>query len=242
MSSPIPVVRVVDDDADFRSELCGVLNLHGFCIEPFASADDLLLKAQWHVPGCIILDLMIPGLTGLELQAKLLARRIRMPLIFLSGHIDIQSTVAAMKAGAIDFLTKPVEQDCLVAAVKHAIATDLARLALEAARQQILVRASRLTPRETEVLTMVVNGFLNKQIADTLDISEWTVKVHRRRVMNKMQVESVAHLVRAAAEARLELPPVPRRRPNGTAQRSPKGARTPYPTTWDAAATGDIAV
>jgi len=200
-----PVVRVADDDAGFRKALCRLLELEGFSVEPFASAEALLQHPALGGPGCIVLDLQMPGLNGLDVQEQLAARKIRTPIIFLTGTGDIPTTVTAIKAGAIDFLTKPVSKDALVTAVTSAIARDRTRRVAEAAKREVSNRAASLTPREREVMRLVVLGRLNKQIAAELGICEATTKVHRGRVMQKMHVVSVADLVRATEEAGLDL-------------------------------------
>jgi FixJ family two-component response regulator len=167
----------------------------------FASAEELLERGPLDGPGCILLDLQLPRRSGLDLQAEFARKGIATPIVFLTGNGDIPSGVTAMKAGAVDFLTKPVERAALMAALGQAFDRDRTGRAAAAWKQQALVRLRSLTPRETEVLRLVVRGRLNKQIAAELGASESTIKVHRGRVMQKMRVPSVAELVRLAEAA-----------------------------------------
>jgi FixJ family two-component response regulator len=205
-TEPDPIVLVVDDDASFRTAIGRLLGAAGFEFELYASAEALLRRRPLDRTGCILLDLDMPGKNGLDLQADLAARGIGTPVVFLTGRGDIPSTVTAIKAGALDFLTKPVRKGPLVAAIEAAFERDRVRRAAEAARKGALLRVGSLTPREREVMHLVVRGLLNKQIAAELNTSEATVKVHRGRVMQKMRVVSVADLVRAVQEAGLESP------------------------------------
>ena len=203
MSEPEPIVLVVDDDASFRRALQRLLLTEAFQVELFASAEELLQRGPLGGPGCILLDLQLPRRSGLDLQAEFAARGINTPIVFLTGHGDIGSSVTAMKAGAVDFLTKPVQKAALMAALQQAFQRDRARRAIDARKQEALLRLRSLTPRETEVLRLVIRGLLNKQIAAELGASEATIKVHRGRVMQKMGVPSVAELVRLAEAAGL---------------------------------------
>jgi FixJ family two-component response regulator len=201
MSEPEPIVLLVDDDANFRRAVHRLLKTEAFVVELFASAEELLKRGPLAGPGCILLDLQLPRRSGLDLQAEFVSRGITTPIVFLTGHGDVPSSVTAMKGGAIDFLTKPVQKTELVAAIREAFKRDRAWRAADAWKQEALARLQALTPRETDVLRLVVRGMLNKQIAAELGTSEATVKVHRGRVMQKMQVPSVAELVRVAEAA-----------------------------------------
>ncbi len=199
MSSPLPKVYVVDDDAPVRKSLARLLGSAGYETESFASPDEFLTHCREHpVSGCALLDVEMPGFSGLELQRQLVAAEIAIPVIFITGHGDIPMSVQAMKAGAIDFLAKPFRADDLLAAVQQAIARDRQQQSQRAALDTLAERLATLTPREREVMSLVVGGLLNKQIAAKLGTSEKTVKIHRGRVMQKMQVQSVADLVRMA--------------------------------------------
>jgi FixJ family two-component response regulator len=201
MSEPGPIVLVVDDDANFRRALHRLLKTEALQVELFSSAEELLKRGPLGGPGCILLDLQLPRRSGLDLQAEFAARGITTPIVFLTGHGDIGSSVTAMKAGAVDFLTKPVQKAALMAALGQAFERDRTRRTADARKQEALARLRSLTPRETEVLRLVVRGMLNKQIAAELGTSEATIKIHRGRVMQKMQVSSVADLVRVAEAA-----------------------------------------
>jgi FixJ family two-component response regulator len=201
MSAPGPIVLVVDDDPSFRRALHRLLGTEAFQVELFSSAEELLKRGPLDGPGCILLDLQMPGSNGLDLQAKFAVRGITTPIVFLTGHGDIGSSVTAMKAGAVDFLTKPVRKTALMAALGQAFERDRTRRTADARKQQALERLRSLTPRETEVMRLVIRGMLNKQIAAELGASEATIKIHRGRVMQKMQVISVAELVRVAEAA-----------------------------------------
>lgn len=187
MNPASPRVFVVDDDPSLRKSLCRLLSSVGYEAETFASALDFLEREACTDPCCLVLDVQMPGPSGIELQARLAAAGRHASIVFLTGHADVPMSVAAMKAGAVDLLTKPVDEKDLLDAVERALARDAIR-----------ARAARLTPREHEVFERVVNGLLNKQIAAELELSEKTVKVHRARVMRKMQAGSVAELVRMA--------------------------------------------
>jgi FixJ family two-component response regulator len=205
------IVFVVDDDASVRRSTERLVRPLGFGVQTFASAREFLDGARLERPGCLVLDVRLPGLSGLDLQRELAQRGVEIPIIFLTGHGDIQMTVRAMKAGAVEFLTKPVKSRDLLAAIRGAIergrVSHQARREVEALRE----RYERLTPREREVLPLVVAGLLNKQIAGELAASERTVKFHRAHIMKKMQAESLAELVRMVE--RLGLGPQGRREP-----------------------------
>jgi FixJ family two-component response regulator len=190
------IVFVVDDDASVRRSTERLVRPLGFGVQTFASAREFLDGARLERPGCLVLDVRLPGLSGLDLQRELARRGVEIPIIFLTGHGDIPMTVRAMKAGAVEFLTKPVKSRDLLGAIRGAIergrVSHQARREVEALRE----RYERLTPREREVLPLVVAGLLNKQIAGELAASERTVKFHRAHIMKKMQAESLAELVR----------------------------------------------
>jgi FixJ family two-component response regulator len=191
-------VFLVDDDLSILRALTRLLRVGGHQVSAFRSPRDFLAQHDAAVPGCVLLDLAMPGLNGLELQAALAAAGSQRPIVFISGHGDVPSSVRAMKAGAVDFLTKPVSQENLLAAIQRAIECDRVMRQTRAELQAIDERLNRLTPREREVFQHVVAGQLNKQIAVDLGTVEKTVKVHRSRVMEKMGVRSLADLVRIA--------------------------------------------
>ena len=193
-----PVVFVVDDDVSVRESLELLILSAGWRPETFASAEDFLERSRADGPSCLVLDVSLPNLNGLDLQKRIIDRT-DMPIIFITGHGDVPTTVEAMKAGAVEFLTKPLGDDVLQAAIAQAIERSRAALADEAELQTLRNCHATLTPREREVMALVVSGLLNKQIALQLGISEITVKAHRGQVMRKMQVDSLADLVRAAA-------------------------------------------
>jgi FixJ family two-component response regulator len=190
-------VSVIDDDALVLRSLDRLLQSAGFSVQTFSSAREFLDQRGADSPGCILVDLSMPGLSGLELQRALVQRGDARPVIFLTGQGDIPSTVEAMKAGAVDFLTKPCDEARLIRAVSGAVEKDRAARQAHAERHSIDERVASLTPREREVLKRVVAGRLNKQIAAELGTAEKTVKVHRARMMRKMQFDSLAELVRA---------------------------------------------
>ena len=192
-------VFVVDDDASVRTALARSLLTAGLKAKTFASAREFLNQGPPGSPGCLVLDVRMPGLSGLELQAELNARDIRIPIIFITGHGDIPLSVKAMKGGATDFLTKPFKLGNLIRAIREALQQDEFLQASRAKNAEVQRCIETLTPREREVLDLVVKGRLNKQIGEELGAAESTIKVHRGRVMNKMQVQSVADLVRDMA-------------------------------------------
>ncbi len=191
-------VFVVDDDPSVRRSTTRLLASDGYTVEAFASAKEFLARERSAGPCCLVLDVRMPGLTGLELQETLAAAGRRTSIVFVTGHVDVPMTVKAMKGGAIDLLTKPVDAKDLLNAIQRAVAKDVEDLGEEARVAEIRERVRLLTPRETEVFALVVTGMLNKQIASALGIAEKTVKVHRARVMEKMRARSVAELVRLA--------------------------------------------
>jgi len=201
MTASEATVFLVDDDPSVLGGLSRLLRASGFPVRCFASPATFLEQHDENIPGCAVLDLAMSGLNGLELQRALKARGYDRPIVFLTGRGDIAASVQAMKAGAVDFLTKPVEAEQLVAAVGAAIEKDRQARAARAAVESIEQRLASLTPREREVLRHVVAGRLNKQIAADLGTAEKTIKVHRARLMAKMGVKSVAQLVRMTESA-----------------------------------------
>ena len=203
------IVFVVDDDASMRHSTERLVRSLGFAIQTFASAREFLDGARFEKPGCLVLDVHMPGLSGLDLQRELGHRGVEIPTIFLTGHGDIPMTVRAMKAGAVEFLTKPVKSRVLLDAIRAAI--ERAQVSYQARREvdALRERYERLTPREREVLPLVVAGLLNKHIASELAASERTVKFHRAHIMKKMQAESLAELVRMAGRLELGYPGAP---------------------------------
>jgi len=204
----MPIVYVVDDDISVRESLELLIRFEGWQPETFASAQEFLVTPRAVVPNCLILDISLPGLNGLELQERVAAERTDMPIIFITGHGDVPMTVKAMKKGAVEFLTKPFKDDVLVNAIREAIKRSEATLIRESELQVLRTRYASLTHREREVMALVVSGQLNKQIGGELGISEITVKAHRGRAMEKMKAESLAELVNMAARLRIRRPPV----------------------------------
>jgi FixJ family two-component response regulator len=198
MTRVAPMVFVVDDDPSVRKSLTRLIGAAGHAVEAFPSAREFLAREPHPGPCCLVLDVRMPGLTGLDLQEALASAGRRMSIVFVTGHGNISMSVRAMKGGAVDFLTKPPDVQDLLAAVQRALAKDLRDRAAEARLVSIQERVKTLTPRETEVFALVVTGMLNKQIAAELGVREKTIKVHRARVMEKMRAGSVAELVRLA--------------------------------------------
>jgi FixJ family two-component response regulator len=200
MANSAPVVFIVDDDISVRESLEALLRHEGWQTEVFESAQDFLARPKPLAPSCLILDVNLPDLNGLDLQPRMKVERGEMPIIFLTGHGDIPMSVRAMKEGAAEFLTKPFDDEVLLAAVRGAIERSGQALADETARKALQARFESLSGRERDVMTLVVRGLLNKQVGGELGISEITVKAHRGRVMQKMQAKSFAELVNMAGK------------------------------------------
>ena len=207
MTPTTPIVFVVDDDISVRESLQLLIQFEGWHPETFASAQEFLDNPRVLVPSCLVLDVSLPGLNGLDLQKRVAVERPAMPIIFITGYGDVPTTVKAMKAGAVEFLTKPFSDDVLLSAIRNAIERSKTALGHEAEMQALRDRYESLTRREREVMALVASGLLNKQVGGELGISEITVKAHRGQVMQKMKADSFAELVKMAA--RLRLPGVP---------------------------------
>ena len=190
-----PVVFVVDNDVSVRESLDAMIRCAGFKAETFASAHDFLGHPPARLPNCLVLDVSLPDLSGLDLQNLIASERTDTPIIFITGHGDVATTVRAMKAGAVEFLTKPFDDQVLLDAIRYAIERSRVALREEAGMQSIRDRYASLTRREHEVMTLVVTGLLNKQVGGELGICELTVKIHRRQVMRKMKARSLAELI-----------------------------------------------
>ena len=203
MAEPTPIVFVVDDDISVRNSLEWLIRFEGWQAETFSSAQEFLARPRVIVPNCLVLDVSLPGISGLDLQKRIGDDRGEMPIIFITGHGDIPTTVRAMKAGAIEFLTKPFADDLLRETIRHALERSRIALVKLADRRQLEERYRTLSGREQQVMALVVRGVLNKQVAGELGITETTVKKHRGRVMEKMKAQSLADLVEMAA--RLDL-------------------------------------
>jgi FixJ family two-component response regulator len=198
MKEPEPIVFVIDDDALIRDGIKSLIRSVGLRAETFASAHEFMVAKRPDVPACLVLDVRMPGQSGLDLQRQLSEGDIKIPIIFITGHGDIPMTVRAMREGALEFLTKPVRGQDLLDAVQKAVVIDRQLRRERAELMAIRTCFESLTPREREVMTLVVAGLLNKQIADELGASELTIKTHRAHVMEKTKAESLAHLVRMA--------------------------------------------
>lgn len=205
MSKPNPTVFIVDDDACVRDALSLLLNAAGYEVQAFASADSFLdLAGDRPVPACVVSDVKMPGLSGLELQDDVCATKYPLPFVFITGHGDIPMSVKAMKKGAVDFLIKPFDDEQLLDAIKKALKKDEKSLADLSEQEGIGLCLDTLTEREREVLTYLIAGMLNKQVAYELDIAERTVKAHRKQIFEKMKVGSIAELVRLTEKAGLQ--------------------------------------
>jgi FixJ family two-component response regulator len=202
-----PTVLVVDDDISVRESLQSLIRCAGWGVETFASAKEFLAHERSPAPTCLVLDMNLPDLNGLELQQRIAADGTGMPIIFITGHGDVPMTVRAMKAGAIEFLTKPFGDEALLSAIEEALARSQAALCHEAQLRELRDRYAALSRREREVMRRVVSGLLNKQVGGELGISEITVKAHRGRMMRKMKAGSLADLVSMATRLRLPFEP-----------------------------------
>jgi FixJ family two-component response regulator len=201
-----PIVFVVDDDISIRESLELLIQTAGWQPQTFASAEEFLSHPRVVAPGCLVLDVSLPDLSGLGLQERIAAEQIDMPIIFITGHGDVPMTVTAMKAGAVEFLTKPFSDKVLLSAIRHAIDRSYTAIGREAKLRQLRDDYASLSRREREVMALVVSGLMNKQVGGRLGISEITVKAHRGQVMRKMKAKSLADLVNM--DARLVAPPI----------------------------------
>ncbi|MCU7931572.1 MAG: response regulator transcription factor [Candidatus Thiodiazotropha sp. (ex Codakia rugifera)] len=200
-----PTVFVVDDDQAMRNSLKWLIESVSMQVETFESADAFINSYYPGRSGCLLLDVRMPGMSGLELQEYLRANQIAIPVIIITGHGDVPMAVRAMKSGAIDFIEKPFNDELLLESIRHALALDVRQRDMQSQRAEIATRLARLTPREHEVMVMVTNGKANKEIATSLGVSAKTVEAHRARVMEKMEADSLAELVRMAINANLTL-------------------------------------
>jgi FixJ family two-component response regulator len=211
MRSAPPIVFVVDDDLSVREALESLIVQAGWRAQVFESAQDFLTFPHPSAPSCLVLDVSLPGLNGLELQSLIAGDRIEMPIIFITGHADVPMSVKAMKAGAVEFLTKPIAEDVLINAIGSAIARSRITLDQQSESQALRSLYAKLTPRERDVMTLVVRGQLNKQVGGELGMAEITVKAHRGQIMRKMKAASFADLVNMGARLGLASAPKPSR-------------------------------
>ncbi|MGA9672579.1 MAG: response regulator [Terracidiphilus sp.] len=208
MSQITPIVFVVDDDLSVRESLESMIRFEGWQPETFGSAPEFLAYPRVSVPSCLVLDVSLPGLNGLDLQRSIAIERHEMPIIFITGHGDVPMTVRAMKAGAQEFLTKPFNDVVLVKAIRQALERSRVALSREVEMEALRECYKSLTDRERQVMLLVVSGLLNKQVGNELGITEITVKAHRGKVMQKMKADSIADLVKMAGKLRLTRPAV----------------------------------
>lgn len=204
MASTEAIIHVVEDDTSFRKAVMRLLRAAKYQVREYGSASEFFSSDAAANPGCILLDLRLPGASGFDLQQSLAAQEDRLPIIFLTGHGDIPASVRAMKAGAVDFLTKPVQRETLLRAVQNALERDAAERKSRAILRELRARYQTLTAREREVLAHVISGKLNKQIGFALGTSERTIKAHRASIMDKLDVHSVAQLTRMARDLGIE--------------------------------------
>jgi FixJ family two-component response regulator len=202
--TPPPIVYILDDDEPTRKAMARLLQLEGLTVKTFGSAEDFLSDWDTSAPGCLILDMRMPGISGLDVQRAVLQREETLPIVFLSGQAVVPESVQAMQRGAVDFLVKPVEGEVLLDAVKRAIARGVAARAARAEEINVRERYGRLTEREREVFVHLISGQLNKQIAGDLHISERTIKLHRARIFEKLETDSLAGLARIAVRLGIE--------------------------------------
>jgi FixJ family two-component response regulator len=205
MSDTDPIVFVIDDDAAIREAVKKLISSVGLRVETFGSTQEFLAAKRPEAPACLVLDVRLPDVSGLEFQRDLSQANITLPIIFITGHADVPMSVRAMKAGAVEFLTKPFRGQELLDAIQEAIARDRKAASERAQMSELQTRFDSLTPREKEVLALVVSGLLNKQIGAELGASELTIKTHRGRVMQKMEADSLADLVRMAERLKSSL-------------------------------------
>lgn len=206
-ATPLPIVFVVDDDISVRESLELLIRNEGWRVETFGSAREFLDRPHALVPSCLVLDVSLPGLNGLELQKRVVGERSDMPIIFITGYGDVPTTVQAMKAGAVEFLTKPFRDDTLLSAIRQALERSRIALGSEIEIRILRDRYASLTHRERQVMALVVSGLLNKQVGGELGISEITVKAHRGKVMQKMKADSLPALVEMATRLRISRQP-----------------------------------